>query len=347
MAVSIRTLDDATAAAWDRFVEAHPDGTFFHRAAWSGVIRKAFGHHTHYVYAERDGAISGVLPLARVKTMLFGDSLISVPFCVYGGPLAADPDSAAALIAHAEGLLKQSGASAVEFRHRVALRGDNESDWLERPGLYVTFRKAIEADHDKNMKAIPRKQRAMVRKGIQNNLHSVANHDAGLLHGIYAESVRNLGTPVFSRRYFIMLTNVFRDDCDIVTVMDGDTAIASVMNFYFRDEVLPYYGGGTSAARNRAGNDFMYWEVMRRAADRGCRLFDFGRSKIGTGSHDFKKNWGFAPENLCYRYKLAPGATIPDLNPLNPKYRLFIAGWKQLPLAVANAIGPSIVRGLG
>jgi FemAB-related protein (PEP-CTERM system-associated) len=197
------------------------------------------------------------------------------------------------------------------------------------------------------MKAIPRKQRAMVRKGIQNELHSVANHDAVALHGIYAESVRNLGTPVFSRRYFTMLADVFRDDCDIVTVMDGDTAIASVMNFYFRDEVLPYYGGGTSTARQRAANDFMYWEVMRRAADRGSRLFDFGRSKIGTGAHDFKKNWGFTPEALCYRYKLAPGASIPDHNPLNPKYRLFIAGWKQLPLAVANAIGPSIVRGLG
>jgi FemAB-related protein (PEP-CTERM system-associated) len=140
---------------------------------------------------------------------------------------------------------------------------------------------------------------------------------------------------------------VFRDDCDVVTVMDGDTAIASVMNFYFRDEVLPYYGGGTASARQRAANDFMYWEVMRRAADRGCRLFDFGRSKIGTGSHDFKKNWGFSPENLCYRYRLAPGASIPDHNPLNPKYRLFIAGWKQLPLVVANAIGPAIVRGLG
>jgi FemAB-related protein (PEP-CTERM system-associated) len=197
------------------------------------------------------------------------------------------------------------------------------------------------------MQAIPRKQRAMVRKGIQNNLSSVANRDTGLLHGIYAESVRNLGTPVFARRYFTMLADVFGDDCDVVTIMDGDTAIASVMNFYFRGEVLPYYGGGIASARQRAANDFMYWEVMRRAADRGCRLFDFGRSKLNTGAFDFKKNWGFVPENLHYRYKLAPGASIPDRNPLSPKYRLFVAGWKQLPLLVANAIGPAIVRGLG
>jgi FemAB-related protein (PEP-CTERM system-associated) len=187
----------------------------------------------------------------------------------------------------------------------------------------------------------------MVRKGVQNGLVSVCNKDVAALHRVYAESVRNLGTPVFSRRYFIILREVFGDSCDVVTVLDAGQPIAAVLNFYFRDEVLPYYGGGTARARRRAGNDFMYWEVMRRAAARGCRLFDFGRSKRGTGSFAFKHNWGFEPESLHYRYHLAPGATIPDHNTLNPKYRLFIAAWKRLPLAVANLLGPPIVRGLG
>ena len=83
------------------------------------------------------------------------------------------------------------------------------------------------------------------------------------------------------------------------------------MNFYFRDEVLPYYGGGTAFARQRAGNDFMYWEVMRRAADRGCRLFDFGRSKLGTGAFDFKKNWGFTPEQLALPVQARAGRRDP------------------------------------
>ncbi len=137
---------------------------------------------------------------------------------------------------------------------------------------------------------------------------------------------------MFSRRYFEILSRTFSDCSDIVTVLDDGRPIASVMNFYFRDEVLPYYGGGTAEARHRAGNDFMYWEVMRRAAERGFRLFDFGRSKLGTGAFAFKHNWGFEPEKLHYRYRLAPGAAIPDHNPLNPKYRLFIAAWKKLPL---------------
>ncbi|WP_428486044.1 FemAB family XrtA/PEP-CTERM system-associated protein [Rhodopila sp.] len=348
MSIVLRGLNDGNAAAWDRFVNAMPAGTFFHRSGWARVVETAFGHVTHYVLAERDGAITGVLPLARVKTRLFGDTLISNPFCVYGGPLAADAESAAALAAEAEALRARTGASAVEFRHREPIGNDGlEDTWIERPDLYVTFRRPIEADHERNMKAIPRKQRAMVRKGIQNGLTSVVDRNVDGLHKVYAESVRNLGTPVFSRRYFRILMNVFGDAADVVTILHKDAPVAAVMNFYFREEVLPYYGGGSLAARACAGNDFMYWEVMRRAAERGSRLFDFGRSKIGTGAYAFKHNWGFAPEKLHYRYGLAPGASIPEHNPMNPKYRLFIAAWKRLPLPVANMLGPFIVRGLG
>jgi FemAB-related protein (PEP-CTERM system-associated) len=320
-----------------------PDASFFHLATWARVIETAFGHRCHYTLAEQDGAIVGVLPLAHVRTRLFGNTLVSTPFCVYGGPLAAEPEAATALEAHADTLRAKLNATAVELRERHAA----DSDWMVRPDLYVTFRKPITGDDDGNMKAIPRKQRAMVRKGIQNGLSSVCNKDVAVLHRVYAESVRNLGTPVFARRYFTVLCEAFHGCSDIVTVLDGEKPIASVLNFYFREEVLPYYGGGTAEARQRAGNDFMYWEVMRRAAERGYRLFDFGRSKLGTGAFAFKHNWGFEPEKLNYRYRLAPGASIPDHNPLNPKYRMFIAAWKRLPLPVANLLGPPIVRGLG
>ena len=145
----------------------------------------------------------------------------------------------------------------------------------------------------------------MVRKGIKAGLTSVIDDDVERLHRVYAESVRNLGTPVFAKAYFRALHETFSPDLDIVTVLRDGQAVASVMNFYFRDRVLPYFGGGVLAARNVAGNDFMYWEVMRRAVDRGYRVFDFGRSKQGTGAFSFKKNWGFDPQPLTYEYKLA------------------------------------------
>ncbi len=347
MALMIRDLTDAAAPAWDSFVRTHPQGSFFHLAAWRTVIARAFRHATHYVYAERDGAIVGVLPLGHVKTMLFGNALISVPFCVYGGPLAADAEAGRALVAQAEALMRARGVPVLEFRSRLPIEWLDEADWPVRPDLYVTFRKPFTASDDANLKAIPRKQRAMVRKGIDRGLSSVIDPDARRLHRIYAESVRNLGTPVFARRYFQILLDVFGPAADVITILDGEEPISSVLNFYFRDEVLPYYGGGRAIARARYGNDFMYWEVMRRAALRGFTMFDFGRSKLGTGAFAFKKNWGFVPEPLNYRFRLAPGTAIPDINPLNPKYRLFIAAWKRLPVPLANMIGPPIVRGLG
>ena len=349
MPLVCRLLEPAGAAAWDAFVAAHPAGTFFHRAGWQTVIERAFGHRTRYFVAERDGAIVGVLPVGQVRSVLFGNTFISVPFCVYGGPLAVEAEAFAALTQAAAALLPGSGASALEYRF-LTLPPEGWLDpaaWVARSDLYVTFRKTIAASDDANLKAIPRKQRAVVRKGIERGLTATVDRNVDALHPIYAESVRNLGTPVFSRRYFSLLAVVFGSDLDVLTVRDGDTAVASVMNFYWRDEVLPYYGGGTAAARACHANDFMYWEVMRHAAARGAKLFDYGRSKVGTGSFAFKKNWGFEPAPLQYCFHLAPGAVVPEVNPLNPKFRLFIAAWKRLPLPVANLLGPHIVRGVG
>jgi FemAB-related protein (PEP-CTERM system-associated) len=345
VSIVCREIEARDEPAWDAFVASHPDATFFHQVAWRRVIARAFGHRTFYLMAEQDGVVVGVLPLAHVRSALFGRSLISVPFCVYGGPLAVDGAALAALTIAADAVMAKIGVSVMEWRPLQAMA--EEAGWQTRSDLYVTFRSAITGDDDSNLKAIPRKQRAVVRKGIERGLTSVVDGNVAGLHRIYAESVRNLGTPVFSRRYFEILAEIFAGQLDVLTVFDAGVAVASVMNFYWRDEVIPYYGGGTAAARACHGNDFMYWEVMRHAAKRGCRMFDYGRSKLGTGAYSFKKNWGFAPTPLHYRFRLAPGASIPDHNPLNPKYRLFIAAWKRLPLSVANLIGPHIVRGVG
>ncbi len=347
MALVCKPFDDKAETAWDGFVAAHAAGTFFHRAAWRRVIARAFGHTAHYVMAERDGAIVGVLPLVHVKSLLFGQALISNPFCVYGGPLAAEAEAAGALADYAAGLARKLCIGSVEFRTREADTTPLPAGWVEGPERYVTFRKPIVADPEANLQAIPRKQRAMVRKGIGHGLTAKIGHAVEPLYRIYAESVRNLGTPVFARRYFQVLLDTFADCADVLTVFDGEAPVAAVLNFYFRDEVLPYYGGGTAKARGRAANDFMYWEVMRHAATRGCTLFDFGRSKIGTGAFSFKKNWGFSPTPLRYRYYLGPGEAVPEKNPLNPKYQLMIAAWKRLPLWLANLLGPAIVRGIG
>jgi FemAB-related protein (PEP-CTERM system-associated) len=214
--------------------------------------------------------------------------------------------------------------------------------------LYYTFRKAIDPDNDVNMKAIPNKQRAMVRKGISAGLVGEEIDDTRRLYRVYAESVRNLGTPIFTSRYLDALRAEFGKDCRVLMIRDGSEDVAGVMSFYFRGEVLPYYGGSIARARDIKGcNHFMYWDLMRRSADEGITRFDFGRSKLDTGPFKFKCNWGFTPEPLSYEYYLVGSDQVPDVNPTNPRYRLLVDTWRRLPLPLANLIGPPLARSLG
>ncbi|MEQ8783497.1 MAG: FemAB family PEP-CTERM system-associated protein [Roseibium album] len=338
----VRPLAQADVAEWDRFVYGAPDATFFHRSGWKRVLERAFGHRCHYLLAEEDGQITGVLPLAEIRSRIFGHRLVSTPFCVYGGVVANGEQATLALIEAACDLANSLGVLDLEVRNVRPF----SLAWPEKD-LYARFRKRLAPDHDENLKAIPRKQRAMVRKGAQAGLLVDVVDDVSRLYRTYAESVRNLGTPVFSRRYLEILREVFGRDVEILLIHRDGEDLAGVMSFYFRDEVLPYYGGSRGEARNLKANDFMYWTLMRHAVDRGARTFDFGRSKVGTGPYDFKKNWGFEAESLHYAYHLVKATEVPRLDPTNPRYRRTIELWKRLPLPIANSIGPILARHLG
>ena len=339
----VRDYQPADAAAWDAYVQRCPEATFFHRSGWRALLEEEFRHRTHYLVAERGGAICGVLPLAQVKSRLFGHALTSLPFAVYGGPAADDAQAADALIDAAVARAEALGVEHLELRNRIPRR----PAW-PRQELYVTFRRTLDADEEANLLAIPRKQRAMVRKGIKNGLAGEVDESVERFFALYADNQHRHGTPPLSRRYFERLRDVFGPACEVLTIVDAQRRpVSGVVSFYFRDEVLPYYAGDTVEARALAANDFKYWDLMRRALARGVRVFDYGRSKRGTGSFDFKKNWGFEPVPLAYEHRLLRRSDVPQNNPANPKYRAFIALWRRLPRGVATALGPHIVRNLG
>jgi FemAB-related protein (PEP-CTERM system-associated) len=340
--LSVRYFDAKDKERWNQFVRDQAEGTFFHLAEWQDVLREAFGHRSHYLLAEREGQICGVLPLALVSSALFGRALISTPFCVYGGIVCDDDEAYRTLTEEACGLARRLKVDYLEMRNRRR----RHPEWPVKD-LYVTFRKTIAPESEANMLAIPRKQRAMVRKGLQKGLHSRIDANTADHYALYSESLRNLGTPVFSRKYLDTLRRVFGDACEILTVMHEDVAVASVLSFYFRDEVLPYYGGGGAAARPVAGNDFMYWEVLERARQRGLRIFDYGRSKRDTGSFDFKVHWGFEPEALHYEYYLVRARSMPNLSPTNPNYARAISLWRRMPLWLTQWLGPRVAGYLG
>lgn len=344
--IAVRAIDAADPAArarWDQAVGARADATMFHLAAWPMAIAETFGHRFWLLAAERDGVIVGLLPLILVRSRLFGTRLASNAFAVYGGPLADDADVHAALDAAAIRLRDETGASLLEYRNLHRLR----PDWPAKTDVYARFRKPILDTPDANMKALPSKQRNMIRKGEKAGLEAIEETGVDPAWQLYAESVRNLGTPVFPRSLFVALKRHYGDDCVIQTVRHEGVAIAASLSLVFRDEIHIFYAGGTRAGRAVAANDFLFWSVMEAGRRRGLASYDLGRSKVGTGAYDFKLKWGIEPEPLAYEFQLAPGAAMPDMNPNSPKYTRFVELWQRLPLPVANFIGPLLSRSLG
>lgn len=327
---------------WDEFVAAHPAGTFFHRAAWSTVMRNAFAHPTHFLMADEGQALRGVLPLVEIKSRLFGHALVSNGFCVGGGPLASDEPTRLALLEEAARLGRELGVAHVELRDSEGAPG-----WHAKDDLYAGFEREILSDEQQNLTQIPRKQRAVVRKALEGDFRVTVDKDVDTFFALFSRTARDHGTPVFPKRLFAEILRAFGNDADILTVWQGAKPLSSVLSYYFRDRVYPYYTGSDLAARTTGSNDLMYWKLMRHAVGRGCRVFDFGRSKVGTGPFSFKKNWGFEPRPIRHQYLLLKRETLPDVNPTNPRYAKLIETWRRLPLPVANFIAPFISRNLG
>ena len=329
-----------------RFVAGHREATLFHDPKWSVAVERGCRQRSHYLVAERrDGALAGLLPLSEIRSRLFGAALVSAGFGV-GGGIVADSEAASEALAKAGWeLALRSKCSRLELRGGLVPSGFACVD-----GVYAGFSRALPQSEEEILKAIPRKQRAEIRKGQAQGMRtSIGRGEAQLRdhYRVYSESVRNLGTPVFPRALFEAMIAAFGDAADILIVRKDGRPVASVLSFYAKGTVFPYWGGGTREARALRANELLYFELMRHAAARGCTRFDFGRSKLGTGAFAYKKNWGFEPVPLVYAVRTASGRPEAAPNPLDPRYRLQIALWRKLPLGLANLAGPPIARGLG
>ncbi len=343
--IEICQLADSENEIWNQYVNQSNDSTFFHLAQWQTIFDKVLGHRSYYLMAKAGNDVVGVFPLMNVKSKLFGNALISVPFGVYGGAIANDESIYKVSSERAVKLANELGVDYVEVREQQEAAVAS-MDWQEK-GLYVTFQKELFDTEEENFKAIPRKQRAVVRKGIDYGLISEWDTNAERFYAMYSGSVRNLGTPVLSKKYYQALLDTFGDKCRVLTILDKGVPVSSVLNFYFKNQVLPFYGGGPAQARVCKANDFMCWELMRLSVAQGVKVFDFGRSKDGAGSYRFKKHWGFSPEPLHYRFHLVNAKSIPDLSLTNPKYQLAIKIWQKMPLPMTHIVGPMIARDFG
>lgn len=340
--LQVKTLVPEAESRWDRFVDDMAAGTLFQKNAWRRILEKTFGYRSHYLYAERDGEIRGVLPLFHVRSWFAGNAVISTPFAVYGGMLALEEEAERALLRAGAKFADEHGASYVELRQRFA---STHPELQTRENLYCTFIKPLSASAEENFNALPREARRMVRKGEKAGLTAKFDNSRVLeFYDIYAASVRSLGTPVFPLALFENCMREFKDNADILLILHEERPIAGVLSFYYRDTVLPYYGGSLPDKNHLAPNNFMYWSLMKSAGERGFQYFDFGRSKNSTGAFHFKRHMGFEHTPLPYQYHMMNGAPLPNNNPTNPKFHLAIKMWQRLPLSLTKALGPHLVK---
>ncbi len=333
----------------EAFVAGHPEGTPFHRPLWLKAVARATGNRALGLVLEKHGVLVGWLPLSEVHSPLFGRLLASSGFGVGGGLLLADGAGGAPIFAALEELAQRRACPAIELRGGEV--PDLREGWTIRTDSHCGFVAPLAGSDEGQLLAIPRKQRAEVRKGLGNDFSVTAGRseaDRTAHYAAYAESVRNLGTPVFPRSLFDAVLDGLGEDADILTVRHDGAPVASVLSLYHRGRtVMPYWGGGTLAARHLRANEVMYFELMLHARRRGCARFDFGRSKTGSGAYLFKRNWGFEPAPLRYAQWTAPGIPQRDADPTSAAHSAKIALWRHLPLPIANRIGPWIARGLG
>jgi len=345
--MSVRAADLADAAERQRidaYVAAHPEAELFHRPQWTLAVERGCRQRGHYLVAEAQGRLAGCLPLSEVRSPLFGNALVSAGFGTGGGAIADDDSTAGCLIEAGWALARQSGCRSMELRGGAVPAG-----WTAQDGVYAGFAKPLPQGDEAILRAMKRRHRSIRRArefDLEIRIGSGAE-DRAMHYAVYAEMVRNLGSPVYPRSLFAAMLDLFGPDADILTVLKDGRPLATALNFYHRGAVMPYWGGGTAAARDFSASEMMYYQVMCHGARRGCTSFDFGRSKVGTGTYSFKENWGFEPRPLTYAVRTADGAGARSVNPLDPKYRLQVALWKRMPLPLANRLGPPIARGLG
>ncbi len=340
--VVVEALRPLREAEWDRYVRQNPDATFFHQLGWRWPVERVFGHRAHYLTALRDGRIAGVLPLFELRSLLFGHSLVSIPFAIGGGIAANDGETASALLEAARNLAEERGVDYLELRSEHPLPDPG----LLTKDLYVTFRADLAEGEEALLKRMERKRRQMMnyvsRAGFS---HRVAGlEELPLFYDLFCQSMRHHGTPVYPRLFLQEILDRHPGTTHLFFVEHGGRTVAGVLNLLFRDVIMPFYAGADRGERPRGVDDYTYLAIMRWGRDHGFRTFDFGRSKRGTGAWDFKRRWGMEEVPLGYQYHLVKARELPNVSPANPKYQAAIRAWQKLPLPLTRLLGPMIVK---
>lgn len=330
--------------SWDHFVASHQESTNYHQYGWREVIERSFGHRTFYLTVKDDeDKVEGILPLALMKSILFGKFLVSLPFVNYGGAVYNNDKAASALYKEASNILRQSGADHVEIRNLNSQRSG-----LPTKQHKVTMLLDLEKDEDSQWKKFNPKVRNQVRKAERSGLRASVGH-IELLDGFYevfCRNMRDLGTPVYGKKFFKNILEIFHDSTRIISILLDERTIASGFLMWYRGRLEVPWASSIRDFLEMCPNNLLYWEAIKFAIVNNSSVFDFGRSTPDEGTYRFKKQWGARPVPLYWQYLLQEGEPIPELNNKNPRFQKAIRIWQKLPLRLTTMLGPHVVRNI-
>jgi serine/alanine adding enzyme len=326
--------------AWNSYVESSPTASMAHQFLWHSIINRAYGHRPLYLLAAHSaGRVCGILPLFLVKSRMFGNTLASMPFLDYGGICADDETIAGLLLEHAQYLMHEYGADRVELRQLEPLAQVGTAR-LDKISLILDLSSGAEAV----WQSLPAKVRNQVRKAEKSGLSTSVGGAEFLdeFYAVFAVNMRDLGSPVHHRSFFANMFAEFGTQARVALVHDGQRAVGGLICLFFKDTAVVPWASSLRQYFSKCPNNVLYWEILRYSSARGFKWFDFGRSSVGSGTYNFKRQWGAKPIQLYWQTLSKNGERRTAFSPDNPKYRMILQIWKHLPLSLTTHLGPHI-----
>lgn len=340
--MKIELLQKSDYNKWDTYVMQSDYSVLYHLTIWKDIIEQTFGHSTYYFYAIEAERIKGILPLVHIKSLLFGNFFVSLPFFNYGG-LCTDKDQIAhSLLEEAINVARDRKADYIEFRHVHNFFPEETRLKTKK----VSMRLTLPSNPEDLWKSFSSKLRAQIRRPLKEKMYHYILTEDGIdyFYEVFSENMRDLGTPVYPKKFFQNIFRYYRQAWVCVVFNASHRPVAAGILLGFKDTIEIPWASSLRRFNKYASNMLLYWACLEFACRSGYKFFDFGRSTYGSSTFKFKEQWGAVPHQLFWHYWINDGERLPELSPDNPKYRLAIRIWKNLPLIITNNLGPKIIR---
>ena len=361
MAVEVRILQPADYEVWDAYLTSHPQASVYHQPGWYRAIQQSYGHQIYNLIAVHKGinetAVVGVLSLVHIKHFLFGNSFFSLPFADLGGVLAEDEISEKALLKKAVELTEKLRISTIELRQGYPLAKTvlstverfNVSGNVSQKTAKVRMLLDLPDSSKQLMDSLKSKLRSQIRRPLKDGLYAEQGGVELLndFYTVFAENMRDLGSPVHSKTFIRKLMNEYKKSARIFVVYKEDKALACSLTLGFKKSLSNPWASSLRRYSRLSPNMLLYWAMLEYACDNGYTTFDFGRSTLDEGTYKFKKQWGATERPLCWYTLSTQSENVRVGSTDKSRFELAMRVWKKLPVPLTKFLGPSIRKNIG